>query len=102
MLLRKQKNMATTDLAMAVACEVSEPDDLLPVGLPVDDIIRHGDDIIKAGDSVKTQIHHFATNKSKAYTPAFEEIANKFGLKLDDAWNKALVPHKGQASERLS
>src|SRR5206468_1411269 len=34
------------------------------------------------------QIHHFATNKSKTYTPKMKEIADKFGLDLDTAWNK--------------
>ena len=42
------------------------------------------------------QLHHFATNKNKTYTPQFEEIANKYGLDLDDAWNKKYMPHQGR------
>lgn len=42
------------------------------------------------------QIHHFATNKSKKYTKQFERIAKKYGLKLDDKWNKQLLPHQGR------
>lgn len=42
------------------------------------------------------QVHHFATNKSKKYTTQFESIAKKYGLDLDDSWNKELMPHQGR------
>jgi len=42
------------------------------------------------------QIHHYATNKSKKYTQKMEEIAKKFGLSLDGAWNKESLPHQGR------
>lgn len=42
------------------------------------------------------QLHHYATNKNLTYTPQFEEIANKYGLKLDDEWNKGYMPHQGR------
>ena len=42
------------------------------------------------------QMHHFATNKSKKYTSQFESIAKKYGLDLDDDWNKELMPHQGR------
>ena len=43
---------------------------------------------VEGGSGTKPeQLHHFATNKNKTYTPQFEEIANKYGLDLDDAWN---------------
>ena len=42
------------------------------------------------------QIHHFATNKNKQYTPKFEEITGKYGLDLDGAWNKQSMPHQGR------
>ena len=42
------------------------------------------------------QLHHYATNKSKTYTPQLEEVAKKYDLKLDDAWNKDLLPHQGR------
>ena len=42
------------------------------------------------------QIHHYATNKSKTYTPQLEEVTKKYGLNLDDAWNKDLLPHQGR------
>lgn len=42
------------------------------------------------------QIHHFATNKSKKYTAALSKIAEKYGLDLDGAWNRASLPHAGR------
>ena len=42
------------------------------------------------------QIHHYATNKSGTYTSQFEEITHKYGLDLDCAWNKELLPHQGK------
>ena len=54
-------------------------------------------DIFESGTSTKpNQVHHYATNKSKTYTPQLEEIANRYGLDLDDAWNKDLLPHQGR------
>ena len=44
----------------------------------------------------EVQVHHYATNKSKTYTPQLEEIANRYELDLDDAWNKDLLPHQGR------
>ena len=52
---------------------------------------------IESGRTTKpNQVHHYATNKSKTYTPQLEEIANRYGLDLDDAWNKDLLPHQGR------
>jgi hypothetical protein len=42
------------------------------------------------------QVHHFATNKSKTYTPQIEKITKKYGLDLDETWNKQLMPHQGR------
>lgn len=42
------------------------------------------------------QIHHFATNKSKKYTPQFEKITKKYNLDLDGDWNKMSLPHQGR------
>ena len=42
------------------------------------------------------QVHHYATNKSQKYTEAFKKIAEKYGLDLDDSWNKELLPHQGR------
>ena len=51
----------------------------------------------ESGTTTKpNQVHHYATNKSKTYTPQLEEIANRYGLDLDDAWNKDLLPHQGR------
>ncbi len=52
---------------------------------------------IKDGVVLKPlQIHHYATDKSKLYTPQIEEIASRYNLKLNDAWNKDLLPHQGR------
>jgi hypothetical protein len=42
------------------------------------------------------ELHHFATNKNKRFQPQFEDIISRYGLKLDEAWNKAKLPHKGR------
>jgi RHS repeat-associated protein len=52
-----------------------------------------------AGSSVGAkplQEHHFATNKHRAYTPQMERIAKRYGLDLDGAWNKEMLPHAGR------
>ena len=46
--------------------------------------------------SKPNQIHHYATNKNKTFSPQFNEIAQKYGLDLDDPWNKDLMPHQGR------
>ena len=46
------------------------------------------------------QIHHFATNKSKKWTKAMEDIAKKFGLKLDAPWNKEALEHLGRHPDK--
>jgi len=47
-------------------------------------------------DDIPFQLHHYATNKNKNYTPAMQEIAGKYGLDLDGGWNKELMPHLGR------
>ncbi|WP_252366371.1 AHH domain-containing protein, partial [Campylobacter jejuni] len=42
------------------------------------------------------QTHHIATDKSKKYTPKFQEILNSYDLKLDGDWNKVKMPHRGR------
>lgn len=48
------------------------------------------------GANKPIQNHHYATNKSKKYTPQMENITQKYGLDLDDEWNKELLPHQGR------
>ena len=107
---------AAANLALAVAFEATEPDDLLPVALPLDDLARKG--VLKLGREAageaagrvgkefveevaeeaveelpEQMVHHFATNKSSRWTNQMAEIARKYGLDLDEAWNKELLPH---------
>lgn len=42
------------------------------------------------------QVHHFATNKNSVYTPRLQQIADRYGLGLDEPWNKELLPHLGR------
>ena len=42
------------------------------------------------------QVHHYATDKSKTYTQAFEDITDKYGLDLNAEWNKEVLPHQGR------
>ncbi|GBC63469.1 hypothetical protein DENIS_4463 [Desulfonema ishimotonii] len=51
-------------------------------------------------EEITLQIHHYATNKNQQYTPEFERIICKYGLELDESWNKRLLPHKGRHAER--
>ncbi|MFB6468667.1 AHH domain-containing protein [Cytobacillus sp. Hz8] len=48
------------------------------------------------GTTKPLQNHHYATNKSKKYTLQMENITKKYGLDLDDEWNKELLPHQGR------
>lgn len=48
------------------------------------------------GKSKPNQWHHFATDKNKTYTPLFEKIVRKYGLKLNADWNIELLPHQGR------
>jgi hypothetical protein len=47
-------------------------------------------------EAIPYQWHHFASDKSTSYTPAFEKIASKYGLGLDEPWNKELMQHLGR------
>ncbi len=51
---------------------------------------------IRVLNSLPRQLHHFATNKNKVWTPLMEAIAKKYGLSLNGAWNKAIMPHLGR------
>jgi RHS repeat-associated protein len=51
---------------------------------------------MNSSEALPSQIHHFATNKNKRYTPLMEEIANKYELELDGPWNKTSMPHLGR------
>ncbi|NQI94094.1 AHH domain-containing protein, partial [Streptococcus suis] len=62
---------------------------------------KNGDETVhgagRGGGSAKpNQIHHYATNKSKTYTPDMEKIASDYNLDLDGDWNKELLPHQGR------
>jgi hypothetical protein len=48
------------------------------------------------GDDLPAQLHHFATNKSSVYMPRMQAIADRYGLRLADAWNTELMPHLGR------
>jgi hypothetical protein len=70
---------------------------------PATEIVASGqtnnisDEVINATKGKKpTQLHHYATNKSKTYTPRMKKIANKYGLDLDELWNKGKLPHLGR------
>jgi hypothetical protein len=46
--------------------------------------------------TLPSQDHHFATNKNKTYTPQMEDLAGRYGLDLDEIWNRELLPHLGR------
>jgi len=41
------------------------------------------------------QLHHLATNKNKRFTPQLEDVAGKYGLGLNESWNRLSLPHFG-------
>ena len=45
------------------------------------------------------QIHHLLTNKHSKWSTRFEQIVQKYGLDLDDAWNTVRVPQRGRHPE---
>ena len=71
--------------------EISVSASKVPVGLSVVEGTAKG--TVK---ELSDQIHHFATNKNKLYTPQMEGIAKQFGLDLNGAWNKTAMPHLGR------
>ena len=80
-------------------------DEVLEVaGKQVDEVLESlplrrldaGDSSVGRGGGKVNQVHHFATDKNKKYTQAFQDITDKYGLNLDDDWNKALLPHQGR------
>ena len=42
------------------------------------------------------QVHHVASNKNAQFTSRFEEITSKYGLDLNDSWNKVCMEHQGR------
>ena len=94
----------------SAASEAAEPDEVLPISLPLDDLDRKGllklgreagEELVEEGveragkeavENPPKQVHHFATNKSSKWTDRMAEIARKYGLDLDGAWNKDLIP----------
>jgi len=62
---------------------------------------HHAVELPGSGRPNKAPEHHFATNKSKKYTPQMEKIAEQHGLNLDDVWNKARIPgHSGRHADQ--
>ena len=61
---------------------------------------RLADKVDDIGDASKAnkpyEMHHYATDKNKTYTPDIKKITDKYGLDLDGSWNKELLPHKGR------
>jgi len=70
-----EKDEALANMAMAATFEGAEPDDLLPISLPLDDLAKHGilgvwkqlplPGLEKYVDDATTQIHHLVTNKGE-------------------------------------
>lgn len=65
-----------------------------PPNINASDVSSLAENITSSSKPV--QIHHFATDKNSKYTPAFEEIASQYGLKLNQDWNKAPLSHQGR------
>jgi len=117
------KAAAASSLARTAACEAAEPDDLIPIVLPLDDLVRVGiiGGVRKAGqettgnisrDTLLTalqgrlkhrpiQTHHILSNKhTTKWTAQFERIVKPYGLDLDGARNRIAIPHRGPHPEQ--
>ncbi len=51
---------------------------------------------LKPVSTLPLEMHHFATDKNKQFAPAMSKIAEKYGLQLDQPWNKQLMAHSGR------
>ncbi|MGQ9683063.1 MAG: RHS repeat-associated core domain-containing protein [Anaerolineae bacterium] len=49
-----------------------------------------------AGRGLPREWHHWASDKNKTCTPRFQQILRRYGLSLEDDWNKALMPQRGR------
>jgi RHS repeat-associated protein len=99
--------LATCPASGGISCPVSVPASVVISAASAVSIV-HGtsvtvcaglsaDQINKNIENKKpTQNHHYGTNKSKQFTPRFEEITKKYNLDLDDGWNTELLPHQGR------
>ncbi len=47
----------------------------------------YGGSQMASNPEFQTQLHHFASNKHSYWTPQYEDIISKYGLKLNEAWN---------------
>ena len=111
--LGEVKNVSKADDLVDVARTVDTLNDTVKIADELTDVAKAVDQVGDTADAVKTveklddviesglktkpnQVHHFATNKSKKYTSQFESITKKYGLDLDDTWNKELMPHQGR------
>lgn len=61
------KALAGANLAMTVGFEAAEPDDALPIGLPLDDLARHG--VLKLGDDIGEFIYKKGAKTTDNVTP---------------------------------
>jgi len=69
-----QKQVAAEAIGMAISMELLEPDDLSPVALPLDDIVRHGDDIADIGKKAPVVIGE----TMKRVRDAADEVGGKW------------------------
>ena len=58
-----------------------------------DDILKYLDDLVAKNPE---QLHHYVTNKNSKYTDLMKDILSNYGLDIDGAWNKDLLPHQGR------
>ena len=100
---RGGKAAARADDAIHLAKTAAHLDDGAKLASHADEaaeLVGHVDEAVAAArevvEALPEQIHHFATNKSSKWTDRMAEIAQKYGLDLDEAWNKERLPHRGR------
>ncbi len=95
----EERRAAAANLALTAALEAAEPDDMLPVALPLDDLLRVGiiGSVKHAGSAgERIALHHIATNKNWKYgqqwSRRFQALFERAGMSLDDPANLVALP----------
>lgn len=83
-------------LAGIVTQKIDKAYNLSGFHLPSHPKLEISEDRLADVETKPNQQHHFATNKNSKYTSQFEKIAEKYGLDLNDEWNKDFMPHQGR------
>ena len=95
------KNWNTATVKSVNLLELDEPIEVF--NFEVEDFHTYfvGDGLLLVHNLCTTQKHHIMTNKNKKYTPQFNDIVQKYGLKPNQSWNiRTVSNHVGRHTNR--